>query len=104
MFSTMAQKAQRQYLRVKCVFTISALGVISHNTENAKRSTCCRNEHRFVPSSSGSISIRLSTRYTVVQRLAASSSIGVVGLTKCDTSAMSYRVKEIREVNKLICT
>ena len=35
------------------------------------------------------MSIRLSTRYTVVPRAAASLSMGVSGWTKCDTSAIS---------------
>lgn len=58
-------------------------------TENASRSTNGRKEHRLVPSKCGSMSIRLSTKYTVVPRLAASESIGLSGWTKCDTSAMS---------------
>ena len=58
-------------------------------TENARRSTNGRSEHRFVPSSAGSMSIRLSTRYTVVPRAAASLSIGVSGRTNRETSAMS---------------
>ena len=37
------------------------------------------------------MSIRLSTKYTVVPRAAASWSIGVSGWTKCETSAMSTR-------------
>jgi hypothetical protein len=47
------------------------------------------NEHRFVPNRLGSMSIRRSTKYTVVPLAAASLSIGVSACTKCDTSAMS---------------
>jgi hypothetical protein len=61
----------------------------THITLKANRSTCGRSEHKFVPSKDGSMSTRLSTRYTVVPRAAASLSIGVSGWTKCETSAMS---------------
>jgi hypothetical protein len=57
--------------------------------ENARRSTNGLSEHRFVPRSEGNISIRLSTRYTVVPLEAASLSMAVSECTKCDTSAMS---------------
>ena len=58
-------------------------------TENANRSTKGRREQRLVPNSAGNMSIRLSTRYTVVPLDAASLSIGVSGWTKWDTSAIS---------------
>ena len=68
--------------------TTSASGVISQVTEKAKRSTFGRREHRSALSNRGSISILLSTRYTVVPLMAASSSRAVCGLTKWVTSAM----------------
>jgi hypothetical protein len=58
-------------------------------TENANLSTKGRREQRLVPNSAGNMSIRLSTRYTVVPLDAASLSIGVSGWTKLDTSAIS---------------
>lgn len=58
-------------------------------TLNANLSTCGRREQRFVPNSAGNMSIRLSTRYTVVPREEASLSMGVSGWTKWETSAMS---------------
>ena len=66
-------------------------GILSHThiTEKARRSTFGRKEQRLVPSRDGNMSIRLSTRYTVVPRAAASVSIGLSGKTKCDTSAIS---------------
>ena len=57
--------------------------------EKERRSTKGRSEHRFVPSSDGNMSIRLSTRYTVVPLAAASVSMAVSGCTKYDTSAIS---------------
>jgi hypothetical protein len=58
-------------------------------TEKAHRSTYGLSEHKLVPSKCGSMSTRLSTRYTVVPRAAASASMGVSGATKYETSAMS---------------
>ena len=43
----------------------------------------------LVPSNAGNISMRLSTKYTVVHRTLASTSSGVSGRTKCVTSAIS---------------
>ena len=98
---------------VNRTFTISASGVnscfcVSHDVlgareaeqtqmaENARRSTKGRNEHKFVPSSDGNMSMRLSTRYTVVPLAAASVSMGVSGCTKCVTSAISvHRVHNL---------
>lgn len=91
---------------VNLTLTISASGVNSCNginiqssclkskvrtqmAENARRSTKGRREHKLVPSSEGNMSMRLSTRYTVVPRSAASLSIGVSAWTKCETSAIS---------------
>lgn len=65
--------------------------MLTQMTENASRSTYGRRLHRFVPSRLGNMSIRLSTRYTVVPRDAASASIGLSGCTKWDTSAMSEK-------------
>jgi len=48
-----------------------------------------------VPSRAGNMSIRLSTRYTVVPLEAASLSMGVSGRTKCETSAISARQFEL---------
>ena len=75
----------------------------TQNAENARRSTNGRSEHKLVPRRAGNISIRLSTRYTVVPREAASLSIGVSAWTKCDTSAMSFgeTYKKTEEYSKL---
>lgn len=64
----------------------------TQKAEKERRSTKGRNEHKFVPSSDGSMSTRLSTRYTVVPLAAASVSIGVSGCKKCDTSAISMKI------------
>ena len=67
----------------------NSLFQLTQMTENANRSTKGRREQRLVPNSAGNMSIRLSTRYTVVPLDAASLSIGVSGWTKWDTSAIS---------------
>lgn len=69
--------------------------------ENARRSTKGRREHKLVPSSEGNISMRLSTRYTVVPRSAASLSIGVSEWTKCETSAISRVTVQEKEYKDL---
>mmetsp|Transcript_43394 Transcript_43394/g.131153 ORF Transcript_43394/g.131153 Transcript_43394/m.131153 type:complete len:339 (+) Transcript_43394:763-1779(+) len=68
--------------------TISASDVISQTTENVSLSTPPRSEQMSVVNKLGSMSVRRSTRYTVVHRSAASLSIAVPGWTKCVTSAM----------------
>mmetsp|Transcript_91145 Transcript_91145/g.262887 ORF Transcript_91145/g.262887 Transcript_91145/m.262887 type:complete len:257 (-) Transcript_91145:767-1537(-) len=72
----------------KRVLTISALGFISHTTEKVNLSTPPRSEQMSVVSRPGNMSVRRSTKYTVVHRSAASLSIAVPGCTKCVTSAM----------------
>jgi len=62
--------------------------VISQRTENVNRSTPPRREQISAVNNPGSISVRLSTRYTVVHRSEASLSTAVFGWTKCVTSAI----------------
>ena len=84
-------------------FTTSALGVSSHTVLKARRSTNGRSEHKFVPRRWGSMSMRRSTRYTVVPRDAASASIGVSGRTKNDTSAMCTPASMLPFGRRLAC-
>mmetsp|Transcript_11210 Transcript_11210/g.28759 ORF Transcript_11210/g.28759 Transcript_11210/m.28759 type:complete len:612 (+) Transcript_11210:353-2188(+) len=63
-------------------------GVMSHTAENARRSTPGLRLHSSWHSRCGSIGMTRCTRYTLVQRDAASSSNAVSGLTKWVTSAM----------------
>lgn len=56
--------------------------MLTQIAEKASRSTYGLNEHKLVPRSDGNMSMRLSTRYTVVPREAASLSIGLSGNTK----------------------
>lgn len=50
--------------------------------EKANLSMYGFSEHRSVPNNIGNMSIRLSTKYTVVPLAVASSSIGLSGFTK----------------------
>jgi len=67
---------------------ISALLLISHKTEKANLSTPDIREHNSSVNNFGSISVRRSTKYTVVHLLAASRSNADSGFTKYDTSAI----------------
>ena len=83
-------KAARDLMMLfaNCFLTIWASCVISQMQENANLSSPPRSEHRLELSNSGTISIRLSTRYTVFPRSAASLSMAVLGRMKWETSAM----------------
>lgn len=63
----------------KCVKCLEKFKLHTQMAEKASRSTNGLKEQRFVPKRDGNMSIRLSTRYTVVPRDAASLSIGLSG-------------------------
>ena len=79
-------------LFVKRGFTFSSGNIVDlstiQNAEKAKRSCPPTKEHMSVVSALGSISNRLCTKYVVVPRRAASSSMAVSGNKNEVTSAM----------------